>query len=109
MIYASIPRWSPPPRSYKKAKPRPCIIPATVLSEVAERFTKGMHKHPGPESDPERGWRGDACSDEDIRNAMFRHLLAYLSGEASDEDGSHLVAIVCNAIMLRDREVIRGN
>lgn len=78
-------------------KVRADLLPATALFEVAGVLTIGAAKYGA------NNWRNV----DDVtryKAAMMRHMLAYLSGEASDaETGlSHLAHAVCNAMFLME-------
>lgn len=78
-------------------KPRPTTLPWRAMPRIVARMTAGAEAH--GDADDRPGWLG--VPDRELRDALARHLIAYMSGE-DDED--HLAAIVCNGMMLMDKE-----
>ena len=78
-------------------KPRPSLLPMHALSEVVDCMTKGAVKY------GDHNWR--ECENGLYLDALGRHFMAYARGELCDEEGTaHLAAIVCNALILLEKE-----
>lgn len=83
----------------KAAKMRPLLLPIEAIIEGTKAMEFGAQKY-GPEQ-----WRTADISEADIKNALFRHLLDYLSGEthAQDSKAHHLGHIIANCGILLAR------
>ena len=85
-------------------KPRPTLVPLQIIWEIAKVRGYGLEKYPQTGMN---GWREIGI--ERIRDAMCRHLLAYLKdpGGLDEESGlSHLAHLATNVAFLCEMEVI---
>lgn len=80
-------------------KLRPTLVPASLIRAVAEVRQYGTEKYGDPEN-----WR--QVEPERYRDALYRHWLAYLSGEEVDKESGlpHLWHLACNAAFLIEME-----
>ena len=80
-------------------KVRPCLVPPSLVLAVAEVREYGSHKYGETEN-----WR--LVEADRYRNALYRHLLAYLDGEQYDPESMlpHMWHIACNAAFLIEME-----
>ena len=80
-------------------KPRPTLVPVSLIEAVASIREYGVAKHHDPDNwtkvEPQR-----------YRDAMFRHWLAYLKGEELDPESGlpHLHHCACNLAFLIEME-----
>ena len=80
-------------------KPRPTLVPISLIEAVTMIREYGCKKYHDPDNwkkvDPQR-----------YRDALYRHWLAYLSGEDVDPESGlpHLWHLACNAAFLIDME-----
>ena len=80
-------------------KVRPTLVPVSLVLSVAAVRGYGTAKYGSPEN-----WR--KVSPERYRDALYRHWLAYLSGETNDKESglSHLWHLATNAAFLIEME-----
>lgn len=80
-------------------KPRPTLVPASLIYAVTAIREYGCKKYKDPEN-----WR--KVEPQRYRDALYRHWLAYLSGEKVDPESGlpHLWHLVCNAAFLIELE-----
>ena len=80
-------------------KLRPTLVPASLVPAVAAIREYGCAKYHDPEN-----WR--KVEPQRYRDALYRHWLAYLSGEEIDEESGlpHLWHLACNAAFLIELE-----
>ena len=76
-------------------KPRPTLVPVSLVDAVTAVREYGCQKYHDPEN-----WR--QVEPQRYRDAMFRHWLAYLKGEANDPESGlpHLHHCACNLAFL---------
>jgi hypothetical protein len=77
-------------RDTQKGKPRPELIPASVLVKLACHYGKGAEKY-----DPWNWAKGQPVSRYSA--SLKRHLMAWDCGQT---DENHLIAVIWNAISL---------
>jgi hypothetical protein len=84
-------------------KVRPTLVPTSLMYAVAKVREYGCKKYKDPEN-----WR--KVEPQRYKDALYRHWLAYLSGEKYDEESglSHLWHLACNVAFLIDMEVQDG-
>lgn len=77
-------------------KPRPALMPASVLIEVGKVLEYGARKY-APD-----GWKGVPDGPARYREALLRHYCAMVDGETHDADSGllHAAHMACNAIFL---------
>lgn len=80
-------------------KPRPTLVPVSLIRAVTAVREYGTEKYNDPEN-----WRG--VEPQRYRDALYRHWLAYLSGEIYDAESGlpHLWHLACDAAFLIDLE-----
>lgn len=80
-------------------KIRPTLVPASLIEAVAAIREYGCSKYNDPEN-----WK--RVEPERYRDALYRHLLAYLKGEKNDKESGlpHLWHLACNAAFLIEME-----
>lgn len=80
-------------------KPRPTLVPVSLIRAVTAVREYGTEKYNDPEN-----WRG--VEPQRYRDALYRHWLAYLSGETYDAESGlpHLWHLACNAAFLIELE-----
>ena len=80
-------------------KIRPKLVPPSLVMAVAQVREYGCQKYGETES-----WR--LVEADRYRNALYRHLLAYLDGEQYDPESMlpHMWHIACNAAFLIELE-----
>lgn len=81
-------------------KPRLSLVPPEIIKDIARVREYGLQKYGESES-----WR--RVEPERYRDAMFRHLLAYIADPASCDEESglpHLWHLACNAAFLCEME-----
>lgn len=87
------------------------LLPVEVHEQVVERFTIGAKKYSeNPHGDP--NWRlGEGHNPIRLINAAYRHIAEYRKGIKIDpENGSpHLIAAICNLVMIQDLENQKKN
>lgn len=84
---------------HDQGKLRPTLVPVTLMYAVASIREYGCKKYKDPEN-----WR--QVEPQRYRDALYRHWLAYLSGEKYDEESGypHLWHLACNAAFLIEME-----
>lgn len=97
-------RWEPIEMSNQnakadKGKPRPTLVPVSLIEAVTAIREYGCAKYHDPEN-----WR--KVEPERYRDAAYRHWLAYLKGETVDEESGlpHLWHLACNIAFLIEME-----
>ena len=80
-------------------KPRPTLVPVSLIEAVATIREYGCEKYHDPEN-----WR--QVEPQRYRDALYRHWLAYLKGEKCDLESGlpHLWHLACNAAFLIEME-----
>lgn len=80
-------------------KPRPTLVPPSLVMAVAQVREFGCQKYHDPEN-----WRH--VEPQRYRDALYRHWMAYLSGENKDKESGlpHLWHLACNAAFLIEFE-----
>ena len=80
-------------------KPRPTLVPVTLIEAVTAIREYGCEKYHDPEN-----WR--KVEPERYRDALYRHWLAYLRGEKCDQESGlpHLWHLACNIAFLIEME-----
>lgn len=86
-----------------KGKVRPTLVPPSMILAIAKVREYGCEKYKDPDN-----WR--KVEPQRYRDALYRHFLAYLSGEKCDEESGlpHLWHMACNVAFLVDLEVNDG-
>jgi hypothetical protein len=76
-------------------KPRPTLVPIGLIKAVAEVREYGCRKYKDPEN-----WR--KVEPQRYKDALYRHWLAYLSGEEKDQESGlpHLWHLACSVAFL---------
>lgn len=84
-------------------KPRPTLCPVSLISAVTDIREYGCRKYHDPEN-----WR--KVEPQRYRDALYRHWLAYLIGEQTDEESGlpHLWHMACNLAFLIELEGEHG-
>lgn len=87
-------------------KLRLTLVPTSLIKAVAKIRMYGNAKYPdgGPDN-----WK--QVEPERYKDALYRHLLAYLDGERLDPESGlpHLWHLACNAAFLIELEGEHGN
>ena len=80
-------------------KPRPTLVPVSLIEAVTAIRMYGNAKYHDPEN-----WR--QVEPQRYRDALYRHWLAYLKGEKNDLESGlpHLWHLACNAAFLIEME-----
>ena len=80
-------------------KPRPTLVPATLVPAVTAVREYGTIKYKDPDN-----WK--RVEPQRFRDALYRHWLAYLMGEKEDPESHlpHLWHIACNVAFLIEME-----
>ena len=80
-------------------KPRPTLVPASLVNAVTAVREFGCKKYHDPDN-----WR--RVEPQRYRDALYRHWLAYLSGEITDPESGlpHLHHMACNLAFLIEME-----
>ena len=80
-------------------KPRPTLVPVSLVEAVAEIREYGCRKYHDPEN-----WR--KVEPQRYRDALYRHWMAYLKGEKLDKESGlpHLWHLACNVAFLIEME-----
>lgn len=81
-------------------KIRPTLVPTEIIRAIAKVREYGCEKYGDPEN-----WR--RVEPERYRDAMYRHMLAYIDNPAGVDEESglpHLWHLVCNAAFLIELE-----
>ena len=80
-------------------KIRPTLVPVSLVKAVAEVREYGCAKYKDPEN-----WR--MVEPQRYKDALYRHLLAYLGGEEYDQESGlhHLWHMACNVAFLIEME-----
>lgn len=88
---------------HDKDKPRPTLVPPSLIWAVAQVREYGCKEYGGPDT-----WR--QVEPQRYKDALFRHLLAYLGGETEDAESGlpHLWHLACNAAFLIELEAEEG-
>lgn len=83
-------------RKFDGDKPMPSLMPAPALLAISRVLTSGAKKY-APDN-----WKYVEGAEQRYQDALWRHLLAYSSGEKTDpETGeSHMAHIGCNVLFL---------
>jgi hypothetical protein len=71
------------------------LVPWEVFAPTVKVLTQGAEKY------SKHNWQ--LCEDTDrYKDALFRHLMAYMSGEKTDEESGqpHLNHVICNCLFL---------
>lgn len=100
MGYTVIDDDKPDEAKYDADKPRPTLVPPAIIWAIAAVREYGVRKYGDPEN-----WR--KVEAQRYRDALYRHLLAYLSDpESVDEESGlpHLWHMACNAAFLTELE-----
>ena len=86
-----------------KGKVRPTLVPPSMILAIAKVREYGCEKYKDPDN-----WR--KVEPQRYRDALYRHFLAYLSGEKYDKESGlpHLWHMACNVAFLVDLEVEDG-
>ena len=81
-------------------KPRPTLVPPSLVMAVARIREYGCQKYTDPEN-----WK--QVEPQRYKDALYRHLLAYLRGERNDPESGlpHLWHMACNIAFLIEMEV----
>ena len=84
---------------FDAGKYRPTLVPPSLVLAVAAVREYGVEKYKDPDN-----WR--MVEPERYLDAMYRHLLSYLSGEEYDEERGlpHLWHMACNLAFIIDRQ-----
>lgn len=87
------------PAKLDAGKPRPTMVPPSLIRAVTAVREYGTKKYRDPEN-----WR--SVEPQRYRDALYRHWLAYLEGEEKDKESGlpHLWHIACNAAFLIEME-----
>lgn len=82
-----------------KGKVRPTLVPPSLVLAVAEIREYGCQKYHDPDN-----WK--LVEPQRYRDALYRHLLAYFSGEELDKESGlpHLHHAACNIAFLIEME-----
>lgn len=82
-----------------QGKVRPTLVPTSLVMAVAWVREYGCKKYKDPEN-----WR--KVEPQRYRDALYRHFLAYLSGEKLDKESGlpHLWHMACNVAFLVEIE-----
>lgn len=91
-----------PPDQQAKAdagKPRPTLVPVSLIEAVTAVRMYGNEKYHDPEN-----WR--QVEPQRYQDALYRHWLSYLKGEQCDPESGlpHLWHLACNAAFLIEME-----
>lgn len=80
-------------------KPRPTLVPVSLILAVTDIREYGCKKYCDPDN-----WR--RVEPQRYRDALYRHWLAYLSGEKNDPESGlpHLHHVACNVAFLIELE-----
>jgi len=80
-------------------KPRPTLVPVSLIEAVTAVREYGCRKYHDPEN-----WR--QVAPQRYRDALYRHWLAYLRGEKTDPESGlpHLWHMACNLAFLIEME-----
>lgn len=80
-------------------KPRPTLVPVSLIKAVTDVREHGCKKYKDPEN-----WKN--VEPQRYKDALYRHWIAYLSGEEKDKDSElpHLWHIACNVAFLIELE-----
>lgn len=80
-------------------KPRPTLVPVSMIEAVTDIREYGCRKYHDPEN-----WR--QVAPQRYRDALYRHWLAYLRGETTDPESGlpHLWHMACNLAFLIEME-----
>ena len=94
-------QWVKPSEEAKadQGKVRPTLVPASLVWAVAKIREYGCKKYKNPDN-----WK--QVEPQRYRDALYRHLLAYFSGETNDEESGlpHLWHAACNIAFLIEME-----
>lgn len=82
-----------------EGKPRPTLVPVSLMEAVTAIREYGCAKYHDPEN-----WR--RVEPQRYRDALYRHWLAYLKGEKNDLESGlpHLWHLACNVAFLIEME-----
>lgn len=83
-----------------KGKPRPTLVPVSLIRAVTAIREYGCAKYHDPEN-----WR--KVEPQRYIDAAYRHWLAYLDGEERDEESGlpHLWHLACNIAFLIEMDI----
>ena len=82
-----------------QGKPRPTLVPVSLINAVTAVREYGCKKYNDPEN-----WK--FVEAQRYMDALYRHWLAYLSGETKDKESGlpHLWHLACNVAFLIEME-----
>lgn len=91
--------YNPYEAKLDKGKPRPTLVPVSLIDAVTAIREYGCAKYNDPEN-----WR--KVEPQRYRDAAYRHWLAYLKGEETDQESGlpHLWHLACNIAFLIELE-----
>lgn len=93
--------WAPKqdPAKHDTGKPRPTLVPTSLIRAVTAIREYGCQKYHDPEN-----WR--KVEPQRYRDALYRHWLAYLEGEVDDPESGlpHIWHCACNIAFLIEME-----
>ena len=91
------------PAKADAGKPRPTLVPVSLIEAVTAIRMYGNEKYHDPDN-----WR--QVEPQRYRDALYRHWLAYLKGEKCDQESGlpHLWHLACNAAFLIEMEETDG-
>ena len=97
--YESKPRFTEEDAKADADKPRPTLVPVSLINAVTAIREYGTAKYGDSEN-----WR--RVEPQRYRDALYRHWLAYLGGEQNDAESGypHLWHLACNAAFLIEME-----
>lgn len=99
-IYPYCSEKAPQEAKADQGKPRPTLVPVSLIEAVTAIREYGCQKYQDPEN-----WR--KVEPQRYRDALYRHWLAYLKGEKNDPESGlpHLWHLVTNGSFLIEMEV----
>ena len=85
---------------HDSGKVRPTLVPVSVIGAIAKVREYGCLKYKDPEN-----WK--RVEPQRYKDAAYRHWLAYLLGEKTDEESGlpHLWHLACNIAFLIEMEM----
>lgn len=91
--------WRPDEAKADAGKPRPTLVPVSLVSAVTAIREYGCRKYHDPDN-----WR--KVEPQRYKDALYRHWLAYLGGEEKDQESGlpHLWHMACNLAFLIEME-----
>ena len=80
---------------HDNGKPRPTLVPPSLVMAVTQIREYGCQKYKNPDN-----WK--KVEPQRYLDALYRHFLAYLSGEHNDQESGlpHLWHMACNIAFL---------